>query len=65
MKAHKYWSIGALVCMVGCFFSGCKKQMDAHKYFAVGSLACMVMSIYSGHKMVAPKKKPAESTTGQ
>lgn len=65
MKAHKYWSIGALVCMVGCFFSGNKKQLDAHKYFAIGSLACMVMAIYSGHKMVAPKKKPVEAATEQ
>lgn len=63
MKAHKYWSIGALACMAGCFFSGYKKQLDTHKYFAVGSLACMVMAIYSGHKIVAPKKKSAESTT--
>lgn len=23
MKAHKYWSLGALVCMAGCFYTGC------------------------------------------
>lgn len=56
MKAHKYWSLGALACMAGCFYTGCKKLMQAHKYFACGSLVCMGMAIYSGHK-IAPKKK--------
>ena len=55
MKAHKYWSLGALACMAGCFYTGCKKLMQAHKYFACGSLVCMGMAIYSGHK-IAPKK---------
>ena len=59
MKAHKYWSLGALACMTECFYTGCKKLMQAHKYFACGSLVCMSMAIYSGHKM-APKKKKAE-----
>ena len=57
MKAHKYWSLGALACMEGCFYTGCKKLMKAHKYFAYGALGCMGMAIYSGHKMIAPKKK--------
>ena len=56
MKAHKYWSLGALACMAGCFYTGYKKLMQAHKYFACGSLICMGMAIYSGHK-IAPKKK--------
>ena len=60
MKAHKYWSLGALACMAGCFYTGCKKLMKAHKYFAYGALGCMGMAIYSGHKMIAPKKKKAE-----
>ena len=59
MKAHKYWSLGALACMTGCFYTGCKKLMKAHKYFACGFLVCMGMAIYSGHK-IAPKKKKAE-----
>ena len=59
MKAHKYWSLGALACMAGCFYTGCKKLMQAHKYFACGSLVCMGMAIYSGHK-IAPKRKKAE-----
>lgn len=59
MKAHKYWSLGALACMAGCFYTGCKNRQQAHKYFAYGSLVCMVMAIYSGHK-IAPKKKKAE-----
>ena len=53
MKTHKYWSLGALACMAGCFYTGCKKLMQAHKYFACGSLVCMGMAIYSGHK-IAP-----------
>ena len=57
MKEHKYWSLGALVCMLGCIYSGIKKSMTAHKYFAYSSLLCMGMSIYSGHKLVSPKKK--------
>lgn len=61
MKAHKYWSLGALACMAGCFYTGCKKLMKAHKYFAYGALGCMGMAIYSGHKMIAPKKKKAET----
>ena len=32
MKAHKYWSLGALACMAGCFYTGCKKLMQAHKW---------------------------------
>ena len=51
--------LGALACMAGCFYTGCKKLMQAHKYFACGSLICMGMAIYSGHK-IAPKKKKAE-----
>ena len=57
MKSHKYWSLGALFCMLGCIYSGIKKSMTAHKYFAYSSLLCMGMSIYSGHKLLSPKKK--------
>ena len=60
MKSHKYWSLGALFCMLGCIYSGIKKSMTAHKYFAYSSLLCMGMSIYSGHKLVSPKKKIIE-----
>jgi hypothetical protein len=41
MKSHKYWSLGALFCMLGCIYSGIKKSMTAHKYFAYSSLLCM------------------------
>jgi len=51
MKSHKYWSLGALFCMLGCIYSGIKKSMT------YSSLLCMGMSIYSGHKLVSPKKK--------
>ena len=38
MKAHKYWSIGAIVTMVGTFYTGYKGLKAAHKYFAFGWL---------------------------
>ncbi len=57
MKAHKYWSFGALACMVGTFYTGYKKMMEAHKYFAIGSFACMIMALVSGHKMISKGKK--------
>lgn len=57
MKAHKYWSLGALLTMFGTFYTGYKGAKSSHKYFAVSSLICMVMAIYSGHKMLSGKKK--------
>lgn len=63
MKAHKYWSIAALIAMLGTFYTGYKNQKTAHKYFAMSSLLCMVMAIYSGHKMISGKKKPEKSKT--
>ena len=50
MKSHKYWSIGALVSMIGTCYTGYKDMKSAHKYFAFSSLICMAMAIYSGHK---------------
>ena len=35
MKAHKYWSIGAIVTMVGTFYTGYKGLKAAHKYFGI------------------------------
>lgn len=29
MKAHKYWSLGALFCMTGSFYTGYRKFMKA------------------------------------
>ena len=57
MKAHKYWSIGAVVTMVGTFYTGYKGLKAAHKYFAFGSLICMMMAVYSGHKMISGNKR--------
>ena len=57
MKAHEYWSVGALITMLGTFYTGYKGTKSSHKYFAVSSLICMVMAIYSGHKMLSGKKK--------
>ena len=39
MKAHKYWSLGALAAMIGTFYTGYKNMKTAHKYFACSSLA--------------------------
>ena len=33
MKAHKYWSIGALITMIGTFYTGYKGSKSGHKYF--------------------------------
>ena len=60
MKAHKYWSLGTLICMTGSFYTGYKKLMKAHKYYSFGALICMIMAIWSGHKMSTPKKKKAQ-----
>ena len=40
MKSHKYWSLGALFCMLGCIYSGIRKSMTAHKYLPI--LHCFV-----------------------
>ena len=53
MKAHKYWSLGALISIIGTFYIGYKGLKAAHKYFAFGSLICMIMAIYSGYKLIA------------
>jgi len=62
MKAHKYWSLGALVSIIGTFYTGYKRLREAHKYFAFGSLICMIMAIYSGHKLIAGNKKIIKHT---
>ena len=62
MKAHKYWSLGALVSIIGTFYTGYKGLRETHKYFAFGSLICMIMAIYSGHKLIAGNKKTIRLT---
>ena len=62
MKAHKYWSLGALVSIIGSFLHGRKGPGEGHKYFAFGSLICMIMAIYSGHKLIAGNKKTIKHT---
>ncbi len=57
MKAHKYWSVGALITMLGTFYTGYKKQKSSHKYFALSSMLCMVMAIYTGHKMITGNRR--------
>ena len=57
MKSHKYWSIGALVSMIGTCYTGYKNMKSAHKYCAFSSLICMAMAIYSGHKMISGKSR--------
>ena len=57
MKAHKYWSLGALAAMFGIFYAGYKNMKSAHKYFACSSLFCMIIAIYSGHEMISGKSK--------
>ena len=62
MKAHKYWSLGALISIIGTFYTGYKGLKAAHKHFAFGSLICMIMAIYSGHKLSAGNKKTIKQT---
>ena len=31
MKAHKYWSLGALVSIIGTFYTGYKGLREAHR----------------------------------
>ena len=57
MKAHKYWSIGALITMIGPFYTGYKGSKSGHKYFACSTLICMIMSMYTGHKMISVNKR--------
>ena len=56
MKAHKYWSVGAFIIMIGTVYTGYKGLKSSHKYFALSSLLCMIMSIYTGHKMISASK---------
>ena len=53
MKAHKYWSVGALITMIGTFYTGYKGSKSSHRYFACSALICMIMSMYTGHKMIS------------
>ena len=57
MKAHKYWSVGALITMIGTFYTGHKGLKSSHKYFALSSMLCMTMAIYTGHKMISGNRK--------
>ena len=57
MKSHKYWSIGAMITMLGPFYTGSKGSQEGHKYFAASSLLCMIMAIYTGHKMISGKSR--------
>ncbi len=56
MKAHKYWSIGALITMIGTFYTGYKGSKSGHKYLHA-ALLCMIMSMYTGHKMISGNKR--------
>ena len=57
MKAHKYQSIGALITMIGTFYTGYKGSKSGHRYFACSTLICMIMSMYTGHKMISGNKR--------
>ena len=65
MKAHKYWSLGALATMIGAFYTGYKNMKTAHKYFACSSLLCMIMAIYSGHKMISGKSREKKDSVSE
>ena len=60
MKAHKYWSVGALITMIGTFYTGYKGSKSSHRYFACSALICMIMSMYTGHKMISGNKRTSK-----
>ena len=57
MKAHKYWSFGALITMIGTFYTGYKGSKSSHRSFACSTFICMIMSMYTGHKMISGNKR--------
>ena len=57
MKAHKYWSVGALITMIGTFYTGYKGLKAAHEYFSFGSMICMIMAVFSCHKIISCNKR--------
>ena len=61
MKAHKYWSIGALITMICTFLTGHMNKM-IHAGFGLITLICMIMSVYSGHKMTSRKNQIKSAT---
>ena len=65
MKAHKYWSLGALATLFVTFYTGYKNLKTAHKYFACSSLLCMIMAIYSGHKMISGKSRKKKNLVSE
>ena len=57
MKSHKYWSIGALITMLGTFIQVIRDQKKAISTLQRSSLLCMIMAIYTGHKMISGKSR--------
>ena len=54
MKAHKYWSFGALITMIGTFYTGYKGSKSSHRYFACSTLICMIMCKLRSNGMPVP-----------
>ena len=46
MKAHKYWSLGALLTMFGTFYTGYKGSKSEHKYFAVSLILSILVDTF-------------------
>ena len=57
MQRISYSTVGALITMLGTFYSGYKGSKSSHKYFAASSLLCMIMAIYTGHRIISKNKK--------
>ena len=49
MKAHKYWSIGALITMLGTFYTGYRGSKEGHKYLSTKYTGLRAMGSYSGN----------------
>ena len=50
MKAHKYWSLGALATMIGTIYTGYKNMKSAHKYFACSTVISFMPQSKSAHR---------------
>ena len=65
MKAHKYWSLGALAAMIGTFYTGYNNMKTALKFFACSYLLFLFMAMYSGHKMISGKSRKKKDSVSE
>ena len=52
MKSHKYWSIGALITMLGTFYTGYNGSKEGHKYFAASFRSLFIVGTVSSSQRI-------------